>query len=313
MLLPMFAFRAGHVSNDALVACCAAAATLGFVRLLREPFAWRVAWWTSAAVGLAYLSKISAIALVPPFALALARRRSAGAVADARLAPVRAGPGRRPRRAVVDPQRRALRRSVRQRGDAPRRRAHHHRPFAVLGLLPQRLPADADQVVHRRVRLAQRADAASSPTGPTSRSSRSASAARARALAASPRLAARGRPRRHRARGAGDRRPHQPAVHAAAGPLSAARLAGLRRPDRAGPARAAAAARARRVADGRRHGAPRRQPLRARRRRAAGLLPGADPHARFRRAGDGADASSATSRCSTATATGSSPARRRSG
>jgi 4-amino-4-deoxy-L-arabinose transferase-like glycosyltransferase len=70
-LLPMFAFRAGHVSNDALVACGAAAATLGFVRLLREPFAWRVAWWTSAAVGLAYLSKISALALVPPFALVL--------------------------------------------------------------------------------------------------------------------------------------------------------------------------------------------------------------------------------------------------
>jgi 4-amino-4-deoxy-L-arabinose transferase-like glycosyltransferase len=70
-LLPMFAFRAGHVSNDALMACCAAAATWGMVRLLREPFSWRVAWWTSAAVGLAYLSKISAIALVPPFVLAL--------------------------------------------------------------------------------------------------------------------------------------------------------------------------------------------------------------------------------------------------
>lgn len=70
-LLPMFAFRAGHVSNDALLGCFAAAATWGMVRLVREPFAWRVAWWTSAAVGLAYLSKISAIALVPPFALAL--------------------------------------------------------------------------------------------------------------------------------------------------------------------------------------------------------------------------------------------------
>ncbi len=99
MLLPMFAFRAGHVSNDALVACCAAAATLGFVRLLREPFAWRVAWWTSAAVALAYLSKISAIALVPPFALALvaadppapwrtrAWRLSALALAGALVAP----------------------------------------------------------------------------------------------------------------------------------------------------------------------------------------------------------------------------------
>jgi 4-amino-4-deoxy-L-arabinose transferase-like glycosyltransferase len=70
-LLPMFAFRAGHVSNDAPMACFAAAATWGMVRLLREPFSWRVAWWTSAAVGLAYMSKISAIALVPPFALAL--------------------------------------------------------------------------------------------------------------------------------------------------------------------------------------------------------------------------------------------------
>jgi 4-amino-4-deoxy-L-arabinose transferase-like glycosyltransferase len=70
-LLPMFTFRAGHVSNDALMAGCAAAATWGIVRLLREPFAWRIAWWTSAAVGLAYMSKISAIALVPPFAIAL--------------------------------------------------------------------------------------------------------------------------------------------------------------------------------------------------------------------------------------------------
>ena len=70
-LLPMFAFRAGHVSNDALLGCWAAAATWGMVRLLREPFSWRVAGLTSAAVGLAYMSKISAIALVPPFALAL--------------------------------------------------------------------------------------------------------------------------------------------------------------------------------------------------------------------------------------------------
>jgi 4-amino-4-deoxy-L-arabinose transferase-like glycosyltransferase len=70
-LLPMFAFRAGHVSNDALVACLAAAATWGMVRLVREPFSWRVAWLCSATVGLAYMSKISAIALVPPFVLAL--------------------------------------------------------------------------------------------------------------------------------------------------------------------------------------------------------------------------------------------------
>jgi hypothetical protein len=70
-LLPMFAFRAGHVSNDALLACWAAAATWGMVRLLKEPFSWRVAALTSAAVGLAYMSKISGIALVPPFVAAL--------------------------------------------------------------------------------------------------------------------------------------------------------------------------------------------------------------------------------------------------
>jgi Dolichyl-phosphate-mannose-protein mannosyltransferase len=98
-LLPMFAFRAGHVSNDALMTCFAAAATWGMMRLLREPFAWRIAWWTSAAVGLAYMSKISAIALVPAFALALlaaepaatwrvrARRLAALALAGAIVAP----------------------------------------------------------------------------------------------------------------------------------------------------------------------------------------------------------------------------------
>ena len=70
-LLPMFAFRAGQVSNDALVACASAAATWGLVRLVRQPFSWRVALATSAAVAIAYLSKINAIALVPPLAFAL--------------------------------------------------------------------------------------------------------------------------------------------------------------------------------------------------------------------------------------------------
>ena len=70
-LLPMFTFRAGGISNDVAVGCFAAAATWGMVRLVREPFAWRIAWWTSAAIGFAYLTKITAIALVPPFAFAL--------------------------------------------------------------------------------------------------------------------------------------------------------------------------------------------------------------------------------------------------
>jgi hypothetical protein len=70
-LLPMFTFRAGGISNDVALGCFSAAATWGMVRLVREPFSWRVAWWTSAAIGLAYLSKINAIALLPPFILAL--------------------------------------------------------------------------------------------------------------------------------------------------------------------------------------------------------------------------------------------------
>lgn len=70
-LLPQFAFRGANVSNDALVTCASAAVTWGMVCLVREPFTWRVAWATSAALAAAYLSKISAIALVPAVGLAL--------------------------------------------------------------------------------------------------------------------------------------------------------------------------------------------------------------------------------------------------
>jgi 4-amino-4-deoxy-L-arabinose transferase-like glycosyltransferase len=71
LFLPMFAFRAGHVSNDAPLACLSALATWGMVRQVTGSFSWSVALWTSLTVGLAYMSKISAIALVPPLALAL--------------------------------------------------------------------------------------------------------------------------------------------------------------------------------------------------------------------------------------------------
>ena len=116
-------------------------------------------------------------------------------------------------------------------------------------LLRQRLSAGADEVVHRRLRLGQPADAAARLPPLRCCSSRSAPAARCSAcwrrrldwrLAAVLVVAV---PRR-----AGGGRPHQPAVHAAAGPLPAARPAGLRRPDRARPASAAARARAPRVA-----------------------------------------------------------------
>ncbi len=70
-LLPQFSFRAGHVSNDALVTCLSAATTAGIVRLTVSGFTWRRGLLTATALAAAYLSKISAIALAPPLILAL--------------------------------------------------------------------------------------------------------------------------------------------------------------------------------------------------------------------------------------------------
>ena len=84
-LLPMFAFRAGHVSNDALLALLRRGRDLGHgAPAARAVHVARRAGGRRRRSALAYLSKISAIALVPPFALALARRRAGGHVADAR-------------------------------------------------------------------------------------------------------------------------------------------------------------------------------------------------------------------------------------
>jgi 4-amino-4-deoxy-L-arabinose transferase-like glycosyltransferase len=70
-LLPQFTFRGMNISNDALVATTSAAAVYLIVRLARRGFTWPLGWATAAVIGLASLSKISAIFLPLPFALAV--------------------------------------------------------------------------------------------------------------------------------------------------------------------------------------------------------------------------------------------------
>ena len=62
-----------NVSNDAMVALCSAGVTLGVVELLRRGFAWRTALGTAVLLAAAYLSKITAIALLVPVSYALVR------------------------------------------------------------------------------------------------------------------------------------------------------------------------------------------------------------------------------------------------
>jgi 4-amino-4-deoxy-L-arabinose transferase-like glycosyltransferase len=70
-LLPQFAFRGSQVSNDALVTLLGSAVTLGSVKLVQHGFSWPRGVWTAVALAGAYLSKISAIALIAPVAWAL--------------------------------------------------------------------------------------------------------------------------------------------------------------------------------------------------------------------------------------------------
>ena len=70
-LLPQFTFRGMNISNDALVATTCAAAVYLIVRLARRGFTWPLGWATAAVIGVAFLSKISAIFLPIPFALAV--------------------------------------------------------------------------------------------------------------------------------------------------------------------------------------------------------------------------------------------------
>jgi 4-amino-4-deoxy-L-arabinose transferase-like glycosyltransferase len=69
--LPQFTFRGTAVSNDVLVTMMAAATLLCIVRLLQEPFTWRLGSAAAVALSAAYLAKISAICLIGPVTLAI--------------------------------------------------------------------------------------------------------------------------------------------------------------------------------------------------------------------------------------------------
>jgi 4-amino-4-deoxy-L-arabinose transferase-like glycosyltransferase len=69
--LPQFSFGGATMNNDVLVALFAALVTFGSTRIIRKGFTWRRAVLTAIALACAFLSKISAIALAAPFALAL--------------------------------------------------------------------------------------------------------------------------------------------------------------------------------------------------------------------------------------------------
>ena len=69
--LPQFTFRGSAVSNDVLVTTMAAATVLCILRLMQEPFTWRLGSTTAVVLSAAYLAKISAICLVAPVALAI--------------------------------------------------------------------------------------------------------------------------------------------------------------------------------------------------------------------------------------------------
>lgn len=69
--LPQFAFRGSTISNDVLVTTMAACLLFLLVRIAVRGFTWRVGVLASVTLAAAYLSKINAICLVPPVALAI--------------------------------------------------------------------------------------------------------------------------------------------------------------------------------------------------------------------------------------------------
>ena len=76
--LPQFSFRAATVSNDAAVTLFAAMLTMTCVHLLTRGFTWKRGALAAVALAAAYLSKILAIALAAPLALALLEAHAAG-------------------------------------------------------------------------------------------------------------------------------------------------------------------------------------------------------------------------------------------
>jgi hypothetical protein len=69
--LPQFSFRGSNISNDVLVTTMAAWLLFLLMRLVRHGFTWRIGVLASVALAGAYLSKINAICLIPPVALAI--------------------------------------------------------------------------------------------------------------------------------------------------------------------------------------------------------------------------------------------------
>jgi 4-amino-4-deoxy-L-arabinose transferase-like glycosyltransferase len=74
--LPQFTFRGMSVSNDALVTTMGAGAVYMLVRMVRRGFSWPTGTASGIFVALAYLTKISAICLVIPLALAILVQRA---------------------------------------------------------------------------------------------------------------------------------------------------------------------------------------------------------------------------------------------
>lgn len=82
--LPQFSYRCVTVSNDVAVTMFAAAVTWTSVRLLRRGFTWRRGIVAAVMVAAAYLSKISAIALLAPLSLAILEAPATDASATGR-------------------------------------------------------------------------------------------------------------------------------------------------------------------------------------------------------------------------------------
>ncbi|MFL6451847.1 MAG: ArnT family glycosyltransferase [Bryobacteraceae bacterium] len=65
--LPQFTFRGASVNNDSALVCFSAVATYFMIRMIMRGFERGPAIWGAVAVALAFLSKINAAILVPPF------------------------------------------------------------------------------------------------------------------------------------------------------------------------------------------------------------------------------------------------------
>jgi 4-amino-4-deoxy-L-arabinose transferase-like glycosyltransferase len=77
-LLPQFTFRGSGISNDVLVTALSAATTHASIVLLRRGFSGSRGVWAGVLLAAAYLTKISAIALVVPVAWALVAAEAPG-------------------------------------------------------------------------------------------------------------------------------------------------------------------------------------------------------------------------------------------